>query len=361
LTHYRIKLTHYRIKTASLRRKGRLGLAMGVVAVSLAACASSGGSGSSGSSDSKIIIGYSQAFSSNAWQKANNQSVADAVAVLKKEGKISGYKFVDANNSAKTQISQIQDLILQHVSVLMIDPTSASALNGVIAKAIHAGIPVLVFSDGPVTSTLPHELVFNLASTGEALTKYVGQRLDGKGNVLNIRGVAGAGGDQAFQNGVTAALKAYPGLKIVNTIYGNWDNATTESKLESVLPGLPHIDAVIQQGGEGYGAAQAFQAVGRPVPLIVEGNQGAELQWWYKQDKANGYQTESIGTNPGIGAAAVYVAYDIATGKKVPKTMTYPNLTITESALASYQNVPVDGQATFVYDQSWTEQNILSQ
>lgn len=334
------------------------------LSLAAAACASSssGASSNAGSSaQSKIIIGFSQAFSSNAWQKANDQAVATAAAVLTREGKISGYKFVDANNSADTQISQIQDLILQHVSVLMIDPTSASALNGVIAKAIGAHIPVLVFSDGPVTSTQPYELVFNLASTGEALTRYVGQRLHGTGTVLNIRGVAGAGGDQAFQNGVNAGLEAYPGLKVVSTIYGDWDNATTESKLAGALPGLPKIDAVIQQGGEGYGAAEAFRNVGRPTPLIVMGNQGAELRWWYQQNQSNGYTTESIGTNPGIGAAAVYVAYAIATGQKVPKTMTYPNLTITQAALPGYQVVPLDGQATKIYDQAWTQKNILSQ
>lgn len=345
---------------ARLGRRAKAALGAGVAGLLVAACASSAAS-PTGHSSGKITIGFSQAFSSNAWQKANNQAVATAVGVLKKEGKIGGYTFVDANNSAKTQISQIQDLILQHVSVLMIDPTSASALNGVIAKAIHAGIHVLVFSDGPVTSTLPYELVFNLASTGEALTKYIGQRLHGKGDIINIRGVAGAGGDQAFQNGVAEGLKAYPGLKVVNTIYGNWDNATTESKLAGELASLPHVNAVVQQGGEGYGAAEAFQAAGRKVPLIVEGNQGAELQWWYKQSKSSGYVTESIGTNPGIGAAAVYVAYAIATGAKVPKTMTYPNLTITQADLAKYQNVPSDGQATFIYNQAWTQTHILSQ
>jgi ribose transport system substrate-binding protein len=344
-------------------RTGMVAAAVGLSLAAAACASSSSGTGSSAgaSSKSKIVIGFSQAFSSNAWQKANDQAVATAARILTKEGKISGYKFVDANNNADTQISQIQDLILQHVSVLMIDPTSASALNGVIAKAITAHIPVLVFSDGPVTSTQPYELVFDLASTGEALTKYVGQRLHGKGNVLNIRGVAGAGGDQAFQNGVNVGLKAYPGLKVVSTIYGEWDNATTESKLAGVLPGLPKIDAVIQQGGEGYGAAEAFHDIGRATPLIVMGNQGAELRWWYQQDQGGGYTTESIGTNPGIGAAAVYVAYAIATGQKVPKTMTYPNLTITQAELPSYQSVPADGQATKIYDQAWTQKNILSQ
>ena len=62
---------------------------------------------------------------------------------------------LDANNSVNTQISQINDLILAKVNVILIDPTSSTALNGVISKAMAAGIKVLVFSDGPVTSTKP--------------------------------------------------------------------------------------------------------------------------------------------------------------------------------------------------------------
>lgn len=352
----------------------RLRFAVAAVAVlgvaTMSGCSSSGpGAGSNsgskstsadGSTKGKILIGYSQAFSSNAWQKANNKAVETAVNALKAQGKDVDYKFTDANNSATTQISQIQDFILQKVSVLMINPTSSTALNGVIAKAIAAHIPTLVFSDGPVTSQLPYELVCDLKSTGKALTDYIAQRLNGSGNILNVRGVAGTGGDQSFQAGVEESLKAHPGLKVINTVYGNWDNATTSSRLSSILPGLPKIDAVIQQGGEGFGAAQAFKAADRPEPLIVMGNQGAELSWWNEQNKANGYTTFSIGTNPGIGAAAVYIAYDMAQGKNPPnKTMVFPNLNIAQADLPKYLDVPLDGQATQIYNQAWTEANVI--
>lgn len=333
------------------------------VTLALAGCASSGSGGGSGSStggkSKAITIGFSQAFSSNSWQTANNQAADAAIKVLKSQGKVSSYKFLDANNNVNTQISQINDLILAHVNVILIDPTSATALNGVIAKAISAGIKVLVFSDGPVTSTKPYELEFPLKEYEVISAKYIAQRLHGKGNVLDVRGVAGTGGDQTMQSGVVSGFKAYPGIKIVGSVYGGWDEATTESKVAQLLPSLPHIDAVIQQGGEGYGVAQAFQAAGRPVPLIVMGNRGEELQLWDKQNKKDGYTTLSLSANPGIGASAVYVGYDIATGQKVPLNMTFPNLEITQSSLHDYLNIPTGGVATKAYSQQWTQQNLV--
>jgi ribose transport system substrate-binding protein len=335
-------------------------LSVGTVALlTLAACASNSSASSSDSSTKAISIGFSQAFSSNSWQTANNAAAESAIKVLKKQGKISSYKFLDANNSVSTQISQINDLILAHVSVILIDPTSSTALNGVIAKATAAKIPVLVFSDGPVTSTKPYELEFPLKQYEVVSAQYIAQRLHGKGNVLDIRGVAGTGGDQTMQSGVIAGFKPYPGIKIVGSVYGGWDEATTESKVAQLLPSLPKIDAVIQQGGEGYGVAQAFQAAGRPIPLIVMGNRGEELRLWSTEHQKNGYTTMSMSANPGIGASAVYVGYAIATGQKVPKSMVFPNLTITQSDLSQYTNIPTGGVATKSYSQAWTQQNVI--
>ena len=344
-----------------IRRYGGMLGAAAVAMCTVVACASNSNSGSAsaGSSSKSISIGFSQAFSSNSWQTANNASVATGIKDLKAQGKISSYKFLDANNSVNTQISQINDLILAHVNVILIDPTSSTALNGVIAKAMGAGIKVLVFSDGPVTSTKPYELEFPLKEYEVQSAQYIAQRLHGKGNVLDVRGVAGTGGDQTMQSGVLAGFQKYPGIKIVGTVYGGWDEATTESKVAQLLPSLPKIDAVIQQGGEGYGVAQAFQAAGRPVPLIVMGNRGEELRLWNQQHQKNGYTTLSITANPGIGASAVYAGYAIASGQQVPKNMIFPNLTITQGDLSHYTDIPTGGVASLTYSQAWTQQHIL--
>ena len=68
-----------------------------------------------------------------------------------------------------------------------------------------------------------------------------------------------------------------------------------------ILPSLPEVKAVVTQGGDGYGAAQAFKAAGRPTPLIIMGNRQDELAWWKEQKDANGYETMAVSIAPGEG------------------------------------------------------------
>jgi ribose transport system substrate-binding protein len=332
--------------------------------VALAVLAAGGvvaNAGTARAASSKPVIAFSQSFSSNSWQQLNDKGAQQIANTLKKQGMISKYIFVNANNSVSTQISQIDSLILQHVNVIMIDPTSSSALNGVIAKAMHAGIKVLVITDGPVTSTLPYELETSLYGYTNQLAQYIAKRLHGKGNVLDVRGVAGTGADKVEEAGSAAVFKKYPGIKIVGTVYGSWDEATAESAVSGVLPSLPTVNAVMQQGGSGFGIAQAFQSAGRTAPLIVMGNRSEELTWWAQQKAKNGYATESINPNPGMGAAGMWVSYELATGAKVPQWMVMPGLSVTQSTLSKYAHLPTGTVAWKVYPLSWVKQNLLTQ
>ncbi len=350
------------MKHHSLSR--RLMVAAGITAASamaLVGCSTPSGNpsgGSSGSSD--IVIGFSQSFSSNSFQAANDKAAQTAADVLKGDGKIKDFVYADANNDVNTQISQINSMILQGVNVLMVDPTSSTALNGTLEKAVSAGIPVLVFTDGPVTSTAVYDMEAPLAEYNGELAQYIVDQLHGKGNVLNVRGVAGTGADDLEWSGAKAVFDANPGIKIVGTVYGGWDEAPAQSEVAKALPGLPQIDAVMQQGGSGYGIAQAFAAAGRPAPIIVMGNRGEELQWWAQQSAAGDYTTTSISPNPGMGAAAVYISYALATGQTVPKKMVMPNLTITQDDLSKYSDLKSGDVAYEVHDQQWVQDNIIA-
>ena len=87
------------------------------------------------------------------------------------------------------------------------------------------------------------------------------------------------------------------------------------------------------QGGDGYGAAQAFEAAGRPTPLIIMGNRQDELAWWKEQKDANGYETMSVSIAPGVSTLAFWVAQQILDGKKVPKDLVVPFLRIDQDNL----------------------------
>jgi ribose transport system substrate-binding protein len=280
--------------------------------------------------------------------------------LLKSEGQIASYKYVCANGSVSTQESQIADLILDRPSVIIIDPNSTTALNGVIAKVHAAGIPVLVTESGPVTSTIPYELNEDNWGNMYQAGQYLAKRLNGVGNILEDRGNAGFTNETVFHYGLLAALKPYPKIHVVASVWGAWDDATTEAKVTAIISGLPKIAAVASQGGV-YGALEAFAAAGRPVPLVTGDNRGTFLHWWAAEHKKTGYTTVSIEVNPGVGAAAAYVGLQIAEGKYVPKTMVMPVLTVTQATLPQYANTPLTTTAAHVYPASWFQANLLKQ
>jgi ribose transport system substrate-binding protein len=117
-----------------------------------------------------------------------------------------------------------------------------------------------------------------------------------------------------------------------------------------ILPSLPEIAAVVTQGGDGYGAAQAFAAAGRPMPLIIMGNRHDELTWWKEQKEANGYETMSVSIAPGVSTLAFWVAQQILDGADVPKDLVVPFLRIDQDNLEeNLANTEAGGVANVEY------------
>ena len=100
------------------------------------------------------------------------------------------------------------------------------------------------------------------------------------------------------------------------------------------LPSLPHVDAVLGQGGsDDVGIAQAFTQYGGDYAdkmPIIEGGGGTDfVKWWADENKKNGYQTISMNTTPGIGGAAL-LARRVAARRapRRPKLMIMPVATV---------------------------------
>ncbi len=129
-------------------------------------------------------------------------------------------------------------------------------------------------------------------------------------------------------------MKAHPEFKIVSSVTGDWDQTTAQKAVATVLPSLPPIVGVVDQGGDGYGAAQAFTAAGKPLPTIMMGNRQDELQWWKEQKDKNGYTTWSGTIAPGISTLAFWVAQQVLDGNKnIPHDLRVPYLQVTQDTL----------------------------
>jgi ribose transport system substrate-binding protein len=313
----------------------------------------SSGKASSGKS---FTIALSNSYDGNTWRTQMVDSFNKAGKMAQSSGQIANYKVVNGDNTTSTQISQMNDLILQHVSAIVLDAASSTALNGEIAKAHSAGIPVIAF-DSNVTSPYAIKVEFNYAGMGAQDAQFVAQQLHGKGNVLLVRGIPGNAIDDAQYNAWMQVLKKYPGIKVVGTAYGQWADSPAQSAVSKMLPSLPKIDGVISQGGC-YGIVQAFQNAGRPVPVMNGVNVGNYLQWWAKTKNYTSFSTSS---SPTVGSAAFYVALAELQGKKVPNVIQMPAVTITQSNLSTWENTGANSVAGPFYTYSWVQKNLLNQ
>ena len=170
---------------------------------------------------------------------------------------------------------------------------------------------------------------------GEVQVDYLAKKMPEGGNLLEIRGLAGVFVDDEISKGIHDGVAKNPQFKIVGSVHGDWAQEVAQKAVAGILPSLPEVKAVVTQGGDGYGAAQAFAAAGRPTPTIIMGNRQDELQWWKEQKDANGYETMSVSIAPGVSTLAFWVAQMILDGKEVPKDLTVPFLQIDQDNAGS--------------------------
>lgn len=279
------------------------------------------------------------------WDKVTGKAVAERIV---KEAPA----FTTAENQATEQAAQIQNLILQGYDAIVLNAASPTALNGAVKEACSAGVTVVSF-DGVVTEPCAWRIAVDFAKMGEVQLDYLAKRMSGGGNLLEIRGLAGVFVDDEIHKGITAGVQKYPQFKIVGSVHGDWAQTVAQKNVAGVLPSLPKVDGVVTQGGDGYGAAQAFKAASRPTPLIIMGNRHDELTWWKQQKDAGGYETMSVSIAPGVSTLAFWVAQQILDGKPVPKDMIVPFLRIDQENLEqNLANTEPGGVANVEYSQA---------
>ena len=299
-------------------------------------------------------IAFSNNYAGNSWRQAmlksydiiTKKAVADGIVAASDV-------FTTADQEVPTQAAQIQNLILQGYDAIVINAGSPDALNGAVKQACDAGIVVVSF-DGIVSEPCAYRVVVDFKAMGKEQVAQMAKFQPKGGNLLEIRGLAGTSIDEEIHAGILEGIAANPQFKIVNSVTGNWDQTTAQKAVATVLPSLPEIVGVVDQGGDGYGAAQAFAAAGKPRPTIILGNRQDELAWWKEQKAKDGYQTWSSSIAPGVSSLAFWVAQQVLDGRTdIPHDLLVPYLAFTqENFEAALPNIAEGGVATHEYTQA---------
>ncbi len=283
-------------------------------------------------SDKRIAL--SNNYAGNSWRQAMLNSWEKVTSEAVESGTVAAADaFTTAENQVTEQAAQIQNLILQGYDAIVINAASPEGLNGAVKEACDAGVVVVSF-DGIVTEPCAWRIAVDFKQMGKDEVLYLAEQLPEGGNLLEIRGLAGVFVDDEISAGIHEGVEETGTFEIVGSVHGNWAQDVAQKAVAGILPSLPDdIVGVVTQGGDGYGAAQAFKATDRGMPIIVMGNRHDELTWWKEQKDASGYETMSVSIAPGVSTLAFWVAQQVLDGAEVPKDLTVPFLRIDQDNL----------------------------
>jgi ribose transport system substrate-binding protein len=287
-------------------------------------------------------VAFSNSYAANSWRQAMLKSwdelAKEVVPSVVAEAEVR----TTAQDDATLQQQQISDMILEGYDAIVINAKSPEALNSVVEEACGQGIHVVSF-DGIVTAPCAYRIGVDFVDMGYQEVKFLAEKLPEGGKLLEIRGLAGTSIDEQISEGIHKGVAEFPQFEIVGSVVGNWAQDVAQQAVSGILPSLPpDIVGVVTQGGDGYGAAKAFEEAGRPRPIIIMGNRQDELAWWKEQKDLDGYETWSASIAPGTSTAAFWVAQQLLAGAQdVPHDLIVPYLSwdqdTFEAALAEMQ------------------------
>lgn len=218
-------------------------------------------------SERNFIIGVSQC-SDDEWRTRMNKEIKREALFY--PGLEIDIKTVKDNN--QDQIKDIEDFIAQRVNLIIVSPNEAEAITPVIEKAYESGIPI-VLVDRKISSDKYTAFVGgNNYLMGKQIGTYIANRLNGKGNIVELTGLKGSTPAAERQKGMYDILKDYPEIKIISTVDAAWLKDKAENKSDSILAHYKDIDMIVAQNDPmALGAYKAAKKVGREKEMLFVG------------------------------------------------------------------------------------------
>ncbi|HEV7975629.1 substrate-binding domain-containing protein [Amycolatopsis sp.] len=216
-----------------------------------------------------VTVGFAGPQADHGWLNAINVNAKAEAA------KYTDVKLVvtEGSNDAAVQASQVDSLISQKVDVLVILPADGKQMTPAGRKAMDAGIPVInldrIFDSSQSYRTWVGGDNYRM---GLNAGTYIGQKLGGKGTVLELAGIDTLELTQQRSQGFDDGLKNFPGIQKLGRAAAEFNVQTGQARMAELLQAHPKFDAIWNHDDDqGIGALQAVQQAGRTDFLMVGG------------------------------------------------------------------------------------------
>lgn len=206
----------------------------------------------------KFVIGVSQC-SEDIWRDKLNDELKmgeylnDSIIV----------KLASSNDDNVMQNKQVNQFVDEGVDLLIISPNQLSAISKAVERAYDKGIPVILYDRMSNTKKYTAFIGCDNYKIGHSMGQYIAQQLQGKGRVVEIRGLEGSSPALERHRGFMDAIHSYPDIQVVASEGGDWKEESGIQAMKKILKETQEFDYVFAHNDRlAWGAYVAAQQMG---------------------------------------------------------------------------------------------------
>jgi ribose transport system substrate-binding protein len=264
--------------------------------------------------DRVYTIGMSQCNLGEPWRVQMDADVRSAAEKHKNLKVV----FKDAQNDTLKQRAHVEEYISAGVDLIIISPKEAQPLTEPVAKAVEAGIPVIVLDRAVLGDKYTCFIGADNKKIGRAAGEWLVRQLVGKGKIVELKGLMTSTPGQDRHSGFREAIQGTE-IDVIFDADMKWLEPNARKEMESALARFDDIDAVYAHNDPGaHGAYLAAKAAGREKDILFVGIDALPHEGiaYVKQGIL-----DATFQYPTGGAEAIEAALKILRGDKVEKNI----------------------------------------
>ncbi|GLC31322.1 ribose ABC transporter substrate-binding protein RbsB [Clostridium omnivorum] len=237
-----------------------------------------------------------------------------------KKAKELGYTLVvlDSQNDSAKERSNVEDLMQQGVTAIIINPTDSDAVKNSIQVANDKKVPVITVDRQANGGDVVCHVASDNVKGGSMAADFILDQLKTKSDIkiVELQGIPGASATRDRGAGFHKVVDGKANVKVVASQAADFDRQKGLSVTENIIQATPAFDAVFAHNDEmALGAVKALKAANKNVIIVgFDGNKDAV-------DAVNsGDMAATIAQQPDLmGSMAVDNAVKVTKGETVPK------------------------------------------
>ncbi|MCY9665796.1 sugar ABC transporter substrate-binding protein [Paenibacillus alginolyticus] len=244
--------------------------------------------------------------------------------------------YVDGQQDANKQLSQIETFISQKVDAIVFMPVDDATGAAVVDRVKQTKIPIVVVNR-PFAGVEKADAFIGSKDieAGTMQMEEIAKLLGGKGDIAIMMGPMGHAAQIGRTDGDKKVLAKHPDMKVVLEGSASWDRAKGMAMMENWLHSGKEFNAVVSNNDEmAIGAIMAAEAAGKLDKIVFAGVDATPDALEFVKSrklKVTVYQNAD-----GQGGTALETAVKLAKGEQVEKNIYVPFEIVTPANVDEY-------------------------